>query len=501
MSNTSGRVMTKHALSIFLGLILIPLFSTANSLESWKTATVKTQSFPCLGGRPLFEGTGLIIQHQNKIQVLTSEHVLIHSQKSTFCHEVVLGDGTKIKAHLARASFASGLALLNPLDISLLRDSAIPLEKLSTTPPSASVMALGFPKGSTQLQTLKDGQIINSASVRAFIPEAKQIVEAAGLPVEYGMSGGLLLSEKKPGNYAIVGLLSHQVLKRTPSQQTQLEYQGPASENRQNDLALSISVSDIQAWVQSPEKTIEWLRDPAAQLQGQEVLLYGPLRLSLERSPVSEIFAVGGFHQGGADGSGIGGADSSGIGGSEASSSALTTKETIAIVNVSLANDVTPQLKIVDLKNAILNSWKLELLKGKKGLKVPFLRQTQEIRLKEISSLSQFLKLWTQDNLLPVALFSTDSKDFANVSNQVLSLIQAQRENTDSVLLKSWLGWIRDQIVLSRAGLISSADLQKVFTGDNEILWTEYYSTEFDNAVDLSTALQSLSSAMKKVGL
>lgn len=494
-----------NKLIIFVGLNLFALGASAQSysLQAWQEAVVKVRSYPCLTGRPLFEGSGLLVRRDQQIQVVTSEHVVIHSQSASFCHEVLTTQGEVVKVKLARFSFFSGLALLNLSENADLNAKALVVKDLpqsSGNNSGAQLTALGYPKSSTSVQVLRNGQLLSSQSQRALIPGSKYTIEAAQLPVEYGMSGGLLLAATQNNEYVLSGILSHQILKRNPAQGSSIENSDRLSQARDGDLAIAIPTGDVVQWLNQQgdlnplHASLQWQRDPVAQLEGEEVVTYGPLRFSMSKASALDVFAIGGGRKtGGADGSGIGGKGNN----------PLAVHEELNTLDIRFTARADATLKDLDLKNEILNFWRLQQLRGV-SVRVPFLRVASEVRLQEFHSLSEFFTSWFQKSYQPVALTSASLKNSEELSFAVKKLIylsQDLREQELSVQRKAWLGLIRDQTILAQAGLLGSKQLEALSGEEHDEMWQAFYSEKFDEAVELSTALQNLSQIMKRLGI
>lgn len=454
-------------------------------LSDWKDATVKVTSFPCATKKPQLEGTGLLVQNNNQIYVLTSEHVVLHSDSPSVCHRIQTLKGSNLEASLAKVSFWDGMATLELKTSPSVTPFALDMEKFRNPEEiSPKLTALGYPLASFAIQTLEHGRAITFKSSRSLIPGIPDMVEASHLPVEYGMSGGVLLSEDSKGNYQFAGLLSHQVLKRNPSQGTQVSI-APA---RDGDLVLAIPADFVKKWITKKTDSLVWKRDLKGQIAGKEVLSYGPLLFEIKKQKAQEFLSN--ELRGGADGSGIGGF-------TEAEGN---TSENWNAVQVSLNMEESPSAKMQNLEIQLLNQWRDRLLRGQK-IQVPFLRESGVSHLKAFTTLPQFLTLWLRQAGQPVTFGSDESSQLAIISEQGTRFIQSLKEAANKPEDKIWFSMIRDQIMLAPLGLISAAELENLLKGVHEKTWAQFYDDDFENAVQLESLLQKLISAMKKNGL
>lgn len=469
-------------------LFLLALTAEAAPLSRWQAATVQVSSFPCLTERPRFSGSGLLVSLQQKVYVLTSEHVVI--QSAAICQEV-----SGLKAELVAADYLKGLALLRVLEPTAeMVAAAVPHEELSGTAGS-SLAALGFPSGSDQLQVLREGKTVNATSRRALIAGVPEMIEASGLPVEYGMSGGVLVSGE--GNYSFAGILSHQVLRREAGRPTSPGEVKPGEAGNASDLTLAIPAAIAREWISGAVKgQEEWRRDPDSQIEGKEAVVFGPLVFSLKQKSAKDVWDVGG-----ADGTGIGGADGTGIGG-EGKGSALD-PEQLLTVEITL-NPAADKSRVMSDSN--LEQWRGWLLAGRK-VEAVFLRNANAKRLQKIGSLAQFFTFWMRDKMIPLAVRSkvgeqkADSEVLIKLASGVAGLAQQARDSLEGAELKAWFTLLRDSSLLAQNGLISSKELLGTLEGQNDIYWRQFYDRDFQGAVALESAIQDLAQQMKKMGL
>ncbi|MGZ5544732.1 MAG: trypsin-like peptidase domain-containing protein, partial [Limisphaerales bacterium] len=247
--------MKKTLLHLPLSIALFLSTTVAQaSLDMWKSATVKVISTPCLVQKPRFEGSGLVVRLQNRLFVLTSEHVIIDDSSSRLCHAVKNSENAETPAKLLRSDFMMGMALLELSADSTYGAVAIDVNSLEDLPNAAgSLTALGFPAGDSQLQVHQQGRLISSDSQRALIPMVSKMLEVDGLLVEFGFSGGVLTDET---HNTFAGMITHQYLRRESGRPTKPGgLNGDSGEAiRPGDLALVIPAATVMDWLRSSLK-------------------------------------------------------------------------------------------------------------------------------------------------------------------------------------------------------------------------------------------------------
>lgn len=502
---------------IFLFFLFCVQSVKALPLTDWARATAKVSSYPCLTELPRFEGTGLVFEKDHELYVVTSEHVVIHDKSAETCH--FAGDAS---LELLSVDFYHGLALLRLKNRNAqLNSKSVTWSDLMNPKLSSLLVTLGFPVGDTGLVTLENGRLTNSESHRALIAGVPEMIEAAQLPVEYGMSGGLLLSVVN-GDYAWSGMLSHQVLHREAGHPTQPIDVGPGSPN-QNDLTLTIPAQHVINWIEAQlslnSSSPIWERDPQSQVAAKDSVQYGSLLFCLQNKTAQDIWGIGGIAEGadgsgvgGSDGSGIGGdgsgigGDGSGIGGDEDGGDSQETRENLQVIELSFRPNLSVGERSQPFADVYLEQWRTWLLSGKKVFLV-FMKNPDSMRLARIQSLSQFLTLWKRDNYKPVALRSSSANSNLDIdvllarASRVAKLAQAARDRTSVIEKKSWFGMIRDYAIATENALTDSQSVTGLLGGPNDKYWREYYDEEFDYAVELEAAIQSLITQMRKMGL
>lgn len=173
-----------------------------------REAVVKIESGRCGMSQKTMKGSGILIREGSNIYVITSEHVIYHSN-SGFCHRVSSESFSRMEARLIQVDWGMGLALLKLVD-----DVSINLPTLSTLNSGEirqgeSVFIFGFPYSSEKLLQSPKGFLLSTQSDRALIPFVKVMYEAIRVYVEFGMSGGIAVSEDLT---SFIGIISHQRL-------------------------------------------------------------------------------------------------------------------------------------------------------------------------------------------------------------------------------------------------------------------------------------------------
>lgn len=468
-------------------------------LPNWQTATVKVTSSPCLTGSPRFEGSGLLFQEQGRVFVVTSEHVLIHDSSSRICHMISSARGDSQRAQLIRADYFNGLALLELASSD--SNSAVPLEILRSPVPAIgeSLTALGYPAASNQLAVQSQGQLTSAQSLRALIPGVKAMIEADGLLVEFGMSGGLLVANK---DSRFVGIITHQYLKREAGHPTNVGEIGGENSVRPGDLAFAIPAAQVADWIQATltaSAKQDWIRRPQSQLQAVEEICFQVLCFSMTQKKAAEVLEIGGR---GGDGAGVGG-DGAGVGGDEA-------KEQMAVVSVRLDPTASSEQRQLVYADPELEKFRLGLLQGqsqKQEIFIGFLKRPMTTRLVAVGSLEKFVTLWKRDGLKPVAIqssashLSQDLQKLSELARSVARLAQQQKDETTDANQKAWFNLLRDEALLVENSLSDVKTVEALLSGDNDPYWGEFYQRNFDAAVKLEAQIQTLLTQMRKIGV
>jgi hypothetical protein len=502
-----GREPMKSILQfgIVMALIFHSISANAMSATDWASASVKIVSSPCLLGAPRFEGSGLLFRFNERFYVVTSEHVLIHDLSPKNCISVQNRQIGSLPGKLIRADYYKGLALLSVNASSDIREFAAEWKELRPpSVPAAVLTALGYPSGSKELQILTRGNLLNDESHRALIPGVHRFVEASSLPVEFGMSGGVLLTGTR---LDFAGILSHQYLKRDLGQTTSVGSISRQAGVREGDLAIAIPSSEVMDWLQeslsSEEfKAPEWTRDSDAQLKGLEMICNGVLCFSMTEKSASDLVGTGGGDGGGIGGA-SGGGDGGGIGGASGDDSDLPRAgEVLKVVSVELKSTAGTYERAKKYQDPTLEQLRQSLLRGQ-NVAAAFLRQTDVRRLVKFASLDQFFTLWLRDHLVPVFMksrdgeVSSDRTDLINACHRVEKLAQKEKDATSDNEMKAWFSMIRDQALLAENGIVSAQDLVGLRSGANDVYWNRFYEEKFDDAVELEKAILALANLIK----
>lgn len=500
--------------------ILICHTAFAANLADFSKALVKTRSYPCLTERPVFTGSGLLINKENKIMVISSEHVFLQGAPGEICHEVENSFIGVQSAKLSRSSYMKGLALLEAVSPNMLQAYALNYEEvLPKDNEVQEVLALGYPAKSSSAQTLAGGTLLNSAGQRSLLPHMPTMIETSGLALEYGMSGGALIGKNKAGEYFYLGMLSHQYLKRTQGAATTFAPDRQTSAQLQ-DIGLSIPRKEITAWLNSNHEDA-WKRVGEKQIAGEDVITYGPLMFEFLQTDENDLFVSSAIGGGAGDGAGIGGGagdgagigggagDGAGIGGGAGDGAGIGgNASSIAqtFIKVSFAPGADAQAKAEVLSIPLLQTWKTWLLKGM-DIKIVFVRDANKRRLKSFTSLEGFLTMWTRENAIPVTLRKSsedldfDQEKLLSLTSKTMAMAQVSRDVFKAPGFKSWFALIRDTVIMAQQGLASSSDLNSLMLGQHDRMWNLFYSENFEDAVELESAIYALVRQMKAMGL
>lgn len=488
-------------------LILLALFMTtphllwADGLTLAERVSVKISSRPCDSTAPHYRGSGFIFRSQDAHYALTSEHVVLNgnteNQPVRICHQVRIPELKRdVPARLLRSDWGRGLALLKleqniDLDIPQLKDW-----KISIPRKGRSVVLMGYPHASTTVVTDGPGRILVESSARHLLSEISSMIEVVGAHGEYGMSGGLALSEE---TNEWIGLLSHQVLTPQAGKPTRVEVPSPDHEGSYSHVLL-IPAAQAAAWVQGtldPEIPAPWLqKDLSASLQGRASVSYGPFLFTGEPAPSSG--AIGG------DGAGIGG-DGAGIGGADGPSALLG----ISGVRISLLEDhaAGAEQEIGALsRNDLAHRW-LDRLLLRETVRFDVLleRDLSARTFKRIAfvTLEEFFStLFRGDQVMPAQTGSKNplSQNAQAALGWVETLKRGSQLDTAGRLL---LGKLESHLQVASTDawvLLTKADLDRLteVTGPEANGWHNLFGSAFDPALELMKELIAIREGLKR---
>lgn len=281
-SNCSSRIKQE------MKLLLILFFGIYFSESLWASKPiVKVYSGLCESASLKLEGSGMGFSFKDQNYILTSEHVVVHSNEK-YCHKVYLPHSGELNADLVAVDWGRGTAILKLKKTG--GEDSTSLAKLGENvwdtiddwdrqqPQSGSrVNTKGFAHSHKNLLESSVGSILTTQSNRHFLARYGTVIEILGAHGEFGMSGGAVFDETQSH---FLGMLSHQYLKLVAGNRTLIgEYENSSVENH----ILVIPSSDLKDWVQNvlePSSHVYplFLRDPISQLDGKDVVLASGLR-------------------------------------------------------------------------------------------------------------------------------------------------------------------------------------------------------------------------------
>ena len=526
----------KHNLFIAFTLAAAPFPALAQTatLDEWKQASVQIISRACdrqAYAEPFF-ASGFAIKQGGKTVILSSEHAIVQSAGGSaplaVCAEIRRPGRAPAPARVVAVSYELGLAALEPSrEEDELGESAIDFDGAAqqTLALGSPLRAVGYPASSSDLRDLAGGVVRDVSSMRAFLPGVRGLIEASGLPIEFGMSGGAAIA---PINnvYFFAGVASHQFLRREAGQRSSTERLTRASEASSSDLAFVIPAPAARAWLASlagrVAPTPDWERDGRAQLEGNERLIYRKaLTLEAVEIDASEAFASGAFDggdapesyqvaacHGGLDGCGTGGGASSAA--APAAARAGRPGERLLAIEIKLNPFAPPEALAQTFPNVALDGWRRTLMRGQRAL-VPFLLNRVAFgegnrRLRPAGPEDSFLTLWLRDGYTPlawrssVATLGADVRRVAALCHSVEIAAQELSESTKDDSLRAWLHSIRDVAIVVSSGLAGAADVAKLLGPEEEARWSSTFDDPemFDAAVDLRSRVEALGAGLRK---
>ena len=516
--------MNRH--KITLGILLVAVRAFSFTID----AVVKVHSYDCSNEVKRFAGSGLLFKKGNDVYVVTSEHVVLHSNQNT-CHKV-FNESLKIQeAELVRADWGMGLAILRikgPVSVTIPNESF-----LNATLPEANepVTAYGFAYASKVLSQNNTATVLIARSGRGLIPLLPEMLEVQGGFVEYGMSGGPVVSNETK---QFTGILSHQALKLVsahPSQVVTINSEVPQSNH-----FFVIPADAVKVWVRTvledePQSLPSALRDAQIQLQGDRNIVFtsgmsfelegtdggGPVggpegagrKLELHINQPEKVDPINAPPVGGPEGAGI-------VGGKEQHSQS---KSRFQQVIVSLDNRRHRAEWRGEANKGWMDRLKSILLKNQ-TVRVPYFVKYNSKRTAAkrvfFQSVSEFFTLLGNDQLQPVILRENQNPSAQQSTASVINLL----DNQSKIYLRQ-LESLREKVKnqanqdagdvieqLSLLGeLLRTRDYESI---DNKWItslrsskdtpgWKHLFSVDFESTVEQLASLMVLSDLLEQL--
>lgn len=302
----------KHEL-LSLVVVFTLSFISWDALSEETPFVAKITSGPCQSKHSQMRGSGTLFNYNGAVYFLTSEHVVFHSKKSTFCHIVSNSLVGAVKSDLLFADWGTGLALLK-LNINT-NPSFLNFPSDFRTTNNSEVIVAGSPFDQSTI-VANHGRITNFKSERLLSPIIKRSLEIEGAHGEFGMSGGAVI-EAVDNGFIFKGLLSHQVLVMKPGNPTRSDEW--SKEDRFQNQLLSIDVVDValqlQTYFSNPAAfKVSFYRDALGQINSSggivaHGLIFKPEVISNQIDSNKSFDVPLMRKSGGADPIGIGGVD------------------------------------------------------------------------------------------------------------------------------------------------------------------------------------------------
>lgn len=377
------------------------LFSILLAFGSITAAeVVKVTGVDCLAKHQISRGSGIIFNVNSEQYVLSSEHVTSGQGERCFSAQNI--DAQKTGLQLLSSDWETGLSLLkvkNPFS-----GVSTTLRDFESDTNESEVVSVGFPAASTKLLS-HAAKIVMSRTDRTPFVATANMIEIIGAQVEFGMSGGALLSAS--GN-KIIGMISHQRLLLVPGSATQIE------SNTQANHGLVIPAAQISKWI---TKTLEGNNSLYTRI-GENTVRGAGILFRENKKPLL-LAGKGG--------------DGVGVGGEEEKSNGVSIQISVAALDQfnnnskSEANhemewirQVLPQL----VKNGSLTVSTVLLLNP----------ENESIEKHELKSTAQFISLLRTGNCIPLTGGATASApDLQQLQNE----LSAEALNADLAQLKS----------------------------------------------------------------
>ena len=184
---------------VFLFLFFLSLCQVSLAAEI-SDSVVKIQSAATGISAAVRKGSAILVNFEGSQWILTSDHVIYHSNKN-FKHAITLSSGKTIPVQFLTADAGKGFAVLEPLE-------PVPKELFHIVSASAvlaqEITLIGYPAESSEAVTSVGSFSADSLVPSNLFPELLKLIEVRNTYAEFGMSGGGAFC-----NGALVGILSH----------------------------------------------------------------------------------------------------------------------------------------------------------------------------------------------------------------------------------------------------------------------------------------------------
>lgn len=280
-------------------LVFFFLSLVSGAMASASLPVVKVSSSLCEQPESALVSSGVLLQEQGQLLVVTSSRFILPGQKS--CHSVKTVDGDEQVLRLVNWQW-NGLSLLK-VQGPLAGSYMILGEAISS--PISTAEIYGFPSALESLLKISSVKILNSDSDRG---TQTSMFELETPEIDRGFVGGLVLSEE--GQF--LGIVSDQYIETASGQSSYLEFwhRKTASDFATKPLAIGFTqvIEYVKQAISPPTDAKEVHVDANDVVQGVERLVSGDLSFELDCPDRSSPDPIGSYPIGGTDPIGIGGA-------------------------------------------------------------------------------------------------------------------------------------------------------------------------------------------------
>ena len=362
---------------------------------------VKVTGVDCLAKNQLSRGSGIIFMLNSEQYVLSSDHVT--SGQGDRCFSAQNEDAQKANLQLLSSDWETGLSLLKvKTPFAGIRTTLNDFESDSN---ESDVVSAGFPAASMKLLS-HAAKIVMSRSDRTPFVSTENMIEIIGAQIEFGMSGGALLSAT--GN-KIIGMISHQRLLLVPGSASQME------SNQQANHGLVIPAAQISAWI---TKTLDG-KNSLYTRTGENTVLGAGILFRENKKPLMLAGAKGG--------------DGVGVGGEEEKQSGVSIQ-----ISVAALDQFNNNSKSIDSNHEL--SWIRQVLpqlvkSGSLTVSAVLLLnpENESIEKHELKSTAQFISLLRTGNCIPLTNNTTAAApELQHLQNE----LSAETSNAELAKLK-----------------------------------------------------------------
>lgn len=421
---------------------------------------VKLVTSSCESKQPVIKGSGILFKAQGDQYIVSSEHAT--PLRSGLCYSFSTKSGITGALKLVSSDWENGLSLLRVVQPNSNVETGLEDFQAQNVSNEVEVQAIGFPFEAGQ-PLVDKGRVVLNSSDRSPFYNKFNLIEVVGTRVDYGMSGGALISTS---NGKILGILSHQRLIPVLGSPSRISRATP---QERNNHILVIPSPVVLEWIRA---TLGGKLPRFARL-GPETIVGDGLIVRELSVPAKQLPLF--LAKGGGDGAGVTGESQSSIG---------------IEIELSLAPPEYAQVVQSGDRSQWVQYYR-EALKGKTvrfEQMILFNRTNGQVRVVPISGLTEFIYQTHAQGAVPLMANSR-----AHVPSQKYEELRIELESRSNLAQVVELRGILLNLLNATEQLPSFRIPKEVFSAIGAHPgWKDFFSEDFEAGVAARTFLEKL---------